>query len=278
MAELLTILEDALIDVAKLIPFLFVTYLLMEWMEHETGQKLEHFLERHRRIAPFAGALFGLIPECGFSSASSSLYTSHVISAGTLIAVYLSTSDEMLPILISNQAPVSTILKILSVKFIVALGAGYLADSFSRHDKTDIESFCEREECECENGVLKSALIHTLKITVWLFAITFLIDAVMDSFGMDAMKALITGHPSVSVVTCSLLGMIPSCASSILLTTLYLDGVISFASVCAGLLANAGVGIMVLFRVNPDKKNNLKIVGYVWLVSFISGLLLELIF
>ena len=239
---------------------------------------LEHFLERHRRIAPFAGALFGLIPECGFSSASSSLYTSHVISAGTLIAVYLSTSDEMLPILISNQAPVSTILKILSVKFIVALGAGYLADSFSRHDKTDIESFCEREECECEDGVLKSALIHTLKITVWLFAITFLIDAVMDSFGMDAMKALITGHPSVSVVTCSLLGMIPSCASSILLTTLYLDGVISFASVCAGLLANAGVGIMVLFRVNPDKKNNLKIVGYVWLVSFISGLLLELIF
>ena len=266
MAEFLTILLDALTDVAKLIPFLFVTYLLMEWMEHETGQKLEHFLERHRRIAPFAGALFGLIPECGFSSASSSLYTSHVISAGTLIAVYLSTSDEMLPILISNQAPVSEILKILSVKFLAALAAGYLADAFSRHDRTDIESFCEREECDCEDGILKSALIHTAKITVWLFVITFLIDAVMDSFGMEEMEALI------------LLGMIPSCASSILLTTLYLDGVISFASVCAGLLANAGVGMMVLFRVNPDRRNNLRIVGYVWLVSFLAGLLLELLF
>lgn len=276
MADFLSILEDAALDVARLLPFLFATYLAMEWMEHETGNRMERFLERHRRIAPLAGALFGLVPECGFSSASSSLYTSHVISAGTLAAVYLSTSDEMLPILISRKTPVSTILQILAVKFAVALIAGYLADHFSRHDRTDIEAFCQREDCDCEDGIFRSALTHTLKIAVWLFAITLVIDAVMDSFGMAAMKTLITEHPSVSVLTCTLLGMIPSCASSILLSTLYLDGVINFASVCAGLLANAGVGMMVLFRVNPNKKDNLRIVSYTWIVSFASGLLLQL--
>jgi hypothetical protein len=276
MAVIQEVLLDTITDTARILPFLFLTYLLMEWMEHETGNKMIRFLENHRKTAPLAGALFGLVPECGFSSAASSLYTTGVISGGALASVYLSTSDEMLPLLLSSGAGAGVILPILAVKFIVALIAGFAADHFAEHKKTDIESFCEREHCDCEDGILKSAVMHTLKITVWLLAVTFLINLIMDSSGNEVMRTLIVGHPAVSVLTCTLLGMIPSCASSILLTTLYMEKVISFAAVCAGLLANAGVGMMVLFRVNPNMKHNIKIVMYVWAVSFVTGLILNL--
>lgn len=275
---IIDVLIDAFSDVIRLVPFLFIVYLLMEWMEHETGQKMTRFLEAHRKGAPIAGALFGLVPECGFSSAASSLYTSGVISAGTLIAVYLSTSDEMLPIMLSHQAPSKTILAILAVKVIAAIIGGLAVDAFARHEKPHINTFCKQEHCDCDHGIFVSALKHTVTITLWLYVITFAIDLMMDSFGMTMMENLIAGHPTISLVTCTLLGMIPSCASSILLSELYLGNVIGFASVCAGLCANAGVGMMVLFRVNHHLKDNLKIVGITWVLSFVTGLVLELLF
>ena len=273
------ILLDTLMDVARLIPFLFATYLFLEWMEHQTGNKMEHFLEHHRKAAPLAGALFGIVPECGFSTAASSLYTTGVISAGTLIAVYLSTSDEMLPILISARAGFDVIGPILAVKVVTALIAGYIADFFFRHTVTDIDSFCEREHCDCEHeSIWKAALEHTLKITIWLFVITLLMNTLMTLIGTDTLRAFVTSHPTSAVLSSTLIGMIPSCASSVLLSTLYLEQVISFPAVCAGLLANAGVGMMVLFRVNPNMKNNLKIVSYTWAASFLAGIILELFF
>ncbi|MDD6231014.1 MAG: putative manganese transporter [Lactimicrobium massiliense] len=275
-AVIKAILLDTISDVAKIIPFLFVTYLVLEWMEHETGKKFEHFLEGHRKIAPLAGALFGIVPECGFSSAASSLYATGVISAGTLAAVYLSTSDEMLPLMISSHAPADKILPLLAVKVITAIIAGYLADLFSRHSNIDVESFCQREHCDCEHGVLHSAIMHTLTITIWLFVITLLLNGAVDLIGMDTLRAFVSRYPSRSVLVCTLIGMIPNCASSLLLTQMYLDQMIPFAAVAAGLLANAGVGMMVLFRVNPNMKNNFRIVGYVWAVSFVTGLILHL--
>lgn len=278
MAVILNVLRDTLSDVLKIIPFLFITYFFMEWMEEETGNKMEHFLEKHRKTAPLAGALFGLVPECGFSSAASSLYATGVISAGTLIAVYISTSDEMLPVLLSSGARPSQIGSILVVKLIAALTAGYLAEIFSKHEKTHIRTFCREENVDHSHGVFVSALLHTLKITAWLFAITFIINAIMDLGGSDFMKNVVTSHPALVVLTSTLFGMIPSCASSVTLSQLYLAGIIGFPAVCAGLCANAGIGMMILFRVNHNIKDNLRIVSWVWIASAITGFILELLF
>ena len=278
MAMITEILLDTLMDVARLVPFLFLTYLLMEWMEHQTDGAFESFLEKHRRSAPIFASLFGLIPECGFSSATGSLYTTGVISAGTLIAVFLATSDEMVPILVSSRAEPAVIFRILAVKFVVACIAGLLADRFSIHRKADIESFCERENCECDDGIFKSALKHTVRITLWLLVLTALINGFMAVLGEEALRSFVIAHKESGIVICTLIGLIPSCASSILLSKLYLDHIISFAAVNAGLLANAGLGLMVLFRVNPDWKNNMKIVLYIVAVSLITGFILNYLF
>lgn len=271
------ILIDTFIDVLKIIPYLFVIYLLLEWMEQEAGHKMEHFLEKHRRLNPLAGTLFGLLPSCGFASAASSLYATGVISAGTLVAVYLSSSDEMLSIMLSMKAPVSKIWPILLVKLIVGLIAGYSLDAFSKHRTIDVNAFCEQEHDDHSHGILHSALKHTLEVTLWLLIITFLFNGFVEWIGEDTLYAFVTDHPNQSVIVSTIVGMIPSCASSILLTTMYMDGVISFASVCAGLLVNAGTGMMVLWRVSRNYKDNLKILMMTWIFGLISGFIIDLL-
>lgn len=271
------VLLDSLLDTVKLIPFLFLVYLFLEWLEHETTGKMEQFLQAHKPVAPIVGSFLGLLPECGVSTAASSLYTTGVISVGTLIAIFLSTSDEMLPIMISAQAPVSKFLPILLVKVIVSILAGLLVDHFMKPKKIDIDDFCEREHCDCEHeNIFKAAFMHTLKITIWLFAITLLFNTIVELIGLETIASFIKSHKALSIVTCTLVGLIPSCASSILLSTLYLEGVIPFAAICAGLLVNAGVGQMVLFRVNPNHKENFMILGYTILVSLLTGTILSL--
>lgn len=273
---MIDLLTDAFLDTVKIVPFLFITYTVLEWMEHETGKKFEHFLENHRKIAPLAGSVFGLIPECGFCSAASSLYTTGVVSAGTLAAVYLASSDEMLPVMISSQAGMDKIGPILIVKLIVAVLAGYLADYYSKHTAIDVEEFCEREHCDCSHGILISALKHTLTITIWLFVIGLLLNTAIECIGMDTLRIFLLKYPKASIFLCTLTGLIPNCASSVLLTQLYLENLLSFPAVCAGLLVNSGIGMLVLFRVNPNTKDNLKIVGYVTAVSLITGCILNL--
>lgn len=276
MELILDVLLDTIEDVIKIIPFLFVIYLLLEWMEQETGHKMEHFLEKHRRLNPFAGTLFGLFPSCGFASAASSLYATGVISAGTLIAVYLASSDEMISIMISSHAPISKVLPILLVKLIVGLVCGYLFDSISKHRKINVAAFCEEEHDDHSHGILHSTLLHTIEVTIWLFVITFAFNFFVAFIGEDTLRTFIMSYPNKSVFVCSIVGLIPSCASSILLTTMYLEGVVTFPAVCAGLLVNAGTGIMVLFRVNHNNKDNFLIIFVTWLCSVISGLLLDL--
>lgn len=277
MGILIDVIIDTISDVLKIIPFLFLIYLFLEFMEHEVGHKMEHVLEKHRRLNPLLGTLFGMLPTCGFPSAASSLYASGVISTGTLIAVYLASSDEMLSIMLSAQAPMSKVLPILAVKLIVGLIAGYTITAGSQNRNIDVDSLCRREHDDHSHGIFASALLHTAKITVWLVLITFLFNFAVQLIGVNTLTSFIASHPNQSVLASTLVGMIPSCASSVLLSTMYLDGVIPFASVCAGLLVNAGTGMLVLWRVNPDWKDNLRIFALTWLCGFIAGMFLQFI-
>ena len=270
------VITDSFVDVIKIVPFLFVIYLLLEFMEHEAGHKMEHFLERHRRLNPIMGTLMGLITSCGFAGAASSLFATGVISAGTLIAVYLSSSDEMLSIMLSMRTPVSQIWPILLVKFIIAGIAGMLIDLFSPKRSIDVEEFCEREHDDHSHGIFYSALMHTLQVAIWLLVITLIFNLFVAWIGEDNLRAFVASYPNQSVLVSTLVGMIPSCASSIVLTKMYLEGVIGFAAVCAGLLVNAGTGMMVLWRVNPSMKENFKIMFLTWISGLAGGLLIEL--
>lgn len=272
---LMDVLLDSFTDVLKIIPFLFVIYLLLEFMEHQAGHSMEHFLEKHRRLNPIMGTLMGIIPSCGFAGAASSLFATGVISAGTLIAVYLSSSDEMLSIMISMRTPFSQIWPILLVKFIIAGIAGMIIDVFSLKRNIDVEEFCEREHDDHSHGIFYSALMHTLQVAVWLLVITFVFNLFVAFIGEDNLRMFVAAYPNQSVLVSTLVGMIPSCASSIVLTKMYLEGVIGFAAVCAGLLVNAGTGMMVLWRVNPSLKENFKILFITWICGLIGGLLIE---
>lgn len=277
MGILIDLLIDTVADTLKIVPFLFLAYLLLEWLEQEHEHKLEQMLERHRRLAPAVGACLALFPSCGFSGASSSLYTTGVISLGTLMAVYLSTSDEMLPIMISSGASWKTILPILFVKLIAAFFFGYVIDFAIPKKKINVDELCEREHDDHSHGILHSVILHTAHVAVWLFVITFLFNGIIELIGENTLRSFIASYPNRSVLVCGLVGMIPSCASSVLLSTMYMEGVITFASVCTGLLANAGTGIMILWRVNPDKKDNMKIMLILWGCSFLFGWLLNLV-
>lgn len=272
------VFTDSLNDTALLLPFLFLTYLLMEWMEHHTENKMLAFLKKHHRLGPFLGSIFGVVPECGFSSAASSLYASGIISSGTLIAVYLSTSDEFLPLAISNHASIFQILSILAVKVISALLFGYLAEylllKFPKEHSTQHHYEIEEEE----DTIFRCALRHTIKIALWLFVVTFLINILVHLIGLENISTFVQNHPRISILTCTLVGIIPSCASSIVLTTLYLNKVISFAAVCAGLCSNAGAGLLVLLRVHKDIKDNIRVLSYLLLSSLMTGILLEVLF
>ena len=280
---MLDVITDTVIDALKLLPFLFVTYLLMEYVEHKAGSAFEKALHKGGAIGPLAGGLLGVVPQCGFSAAASNLYAGRMISLGTLFSVYLSTSDEMLPILISEQAQISSILKILTVKAVFGIVTGFLVDLVLRlrgrgEQDWDIESLCEREHCSCEEdeGILKPALVHTLHVFLFVAAITFLINLAVHFAGLEALRGSILGYPVAGELLTALIGLIPNCAASVALTQLYLEGVITAGAMTAGLLTGAGVGLLVLFRVNAHLKENLAIAGLLYVFGVTGGILLEL--
>ncbi len=276
MGGLIDILIDAFLDTCKLAPFLFITYLFLEWLEHKHDHRIESFLTSHLHAAPLVASLFGLVPECGFSAAASSLYATGVISVGTLVAVFLSTSDEMLPIMIASKAPVNTMLFILLIKVIVAILAGYLLDYLTHYKKTEIHD-SYHEEHEENESLLTSAIKRTLQISLWMFIITILMELLLDTIGYETIQKYML-NSNVSILISTIIGIIPSCASSITLTTLYMDGIIGIGELSAGLLINSGVGLAVLFQTNKNKmKNNLGILFYLFIVSIIAGVLIKCI-
>ena len=278
MASFLDVLLDTTLDVLKILPFLFITYIFLEWIESRTDDKFEATLQKQDKLSVLYGSILGLFPSCGFSSAASSLYATGVISAGVLAAVFLSTSDEMLAIMISSGANISIYAPILLVKFIVGVIAGYILHFLWKRKDISIDEFCEREHDDHEHGILHSAILHTIQVIIWLFVITLVLNMIIEFIGLEKIQALIASSPNSSLFLTTLIGMIPSCGSSIVLSTMYLESVISFPAVCAGLLANAGTGVIVLFRVNPKWKENGFILLYVFISALIAGFILQLFF
>ncbi|MBO7349064.1 MAG: arsenic efflux protein [Spirochaetales bacterium] len=273
---------DALIDSAKLIPFLYVIYLLMELLEKKAGNTFPRFLGKSKQIGPLAGGLIGVVPQCGLAAASASLYSGKVITLGTLIAVFLSASDEMLPILISSAYPVVSILKILLVKVFIAVVSGYIVDLlFKKGTQTDQNEKEEVErsfdEYEHRSNIFLCALRHTLEIFIFIFIFSLILNIIIGSVGEDNLSRVLNSIPVVGELVAALVGLIPNCASSVIITQLYLDGIITAGPMFAGLLVNAGVGTLVLFRTNRNTKNSLAIIGLLYALGVMWGSLIELL-
>ena len=285
MSAISVAIIDTIKDTLTLVPFLFLTYVAMEWLERRTEEQSVDLLARIGKFGHVAGAGIGLIPQCGFSAAAASLYSGGVITAGTLIAVFLSTSDEMLPIFLSSSVGAGTIGKILAAKFVIALISGIAVDLIAKlvHHRSEtkhIHDLCEREHCGCEDeegGILHSALIHTLKITGFIFAISLILSLLMAFIGEDALASLLTGAPVAGTIATAIIGLIPNCAASVVIAEMYIEGLLTCGQLMSGLLVGAGVGLLVLVRTNNKTKENAKVIGALLVLGIAWGILIDML-
>ena len=281
---MLDILLDTIIDSLKILPFLFLTYLLMEYLEHKMSDKTKKIIKNSGKAGPLYGAILGAFPQCGFSVAASNLYCGRVITIGTLIAIYLSTSDEMLPILISEKVEAITIIGILGIKVIIGIIIGFIIDIIFRNIyknekvEEEIGNLCENEECDCEhNGIVKSSIKHTTNIIFFIFLISLIFNVSINFIGEEKISNLILNKPIIGPCISGLVGLIPNCASSVIITQLYLKGLLGLGAMISGLLVNGGVGLLVLFKENKNLKQNLIITGILYMSGVISGIVIEFI-
>jgi len=266
-------IEHSLLDTLKLIPFLLISFIIMELIEHKINNNKK--LKKMNKYGPLAGAILGLIPQCGFSVVSATLYSAKVITLGTLMAIFLSTSDEMLPILIANQATISEIIKILFTKFILGLFFGVLIDIFYKTKlSNNINDICDNEHCHCKESIIKSSIIHTIKITSFIFIINILLNLIIDT---ESLSNFINNNKIISPILSSIIGLIPNCASSIVITELYLENILPFGSCISGLLTGSGLGLLVLFKQNKNLKENILILLTLVVFSSICGIILNFI-
>ena len=275
------IILDTLLDTIKILPFLFITFLIMEYIEHKFSNKSKKKISKTEKFGPVIGSLLGSVPQCGFSVMATNLYVTRIITLGTLISIYLSTSDEMLPILISQKADIKIILELLLTQIVIGMIFGILIDFIlgkkNKKETPKIKDFCDEHHCDCSHGILKSSIKHTINITTFLLIITFLLNAGFYYLGKDEISKIFLKDSLFSPFISSLIGLIPNCGASVILTELYLEGVVSFASCISGLLTSSGVALLVLFKVNDNKKENIKILTLLYLIGIISGILIELI-
>ncbi len=272
-----------LLETLKILPFLFLTYLLMEFIEHKAGEKAERFMQRAGVFAPVVGGALGAVPQCGFSAAAANLYAGRIISVGTVVAVFLSTSDEMLPMLISGNVPAVGALLVVLYKALVGILVGLIVDlvlAFMRkgREEINIDAICDEDNCHCERGIWYSALHHTLTISLFVLLVTVLINALVFFIGEEKLGSVMYGMPVVSHIVASIFGLIPNCAASVLLTKLCTSGIITAGTMMSGLFSGAGVGLLVLFRVNKKIKENIAVVGVILAAGILFGLLGDLIF
>lgn len=285
---MIDVLLDTLLDAAKLIPFLYLTYLLLEFIEHRAKEQTEALMKKAGKWGPFLGGALGAVPQCGFSASMSNLYAENIISMGTLVAVFLSTSDEMLPIMISGISSGDirawSVVKILLVKILLGVVVGFIVDGVARlcskkEKNIDIESLCHDDHCGCEEGnIFLSALIHTLKILAFILVVSFALNTVIYFIGEDALGNFISSLPVVvGPLATALVGLVPNCASSIVITQLYMSGVVSAGSMLAGLLSGSGIGLLILFRVNKNMKSNFAVLGIVYGSGAVIGIICDLL-
>lgn len=286
LKELFHITEHAFLDSLKLIPILFVIYFFIEYFEHKNNNTFNHFMMKTRKMGPIVGALFGCVPQCGFSVVAANLYAKRTVSLGTLIAVFVATSDEAIPILLSNPHKIGEIGYVLVFKFVIACVSGFVIDFFYRTD-IHTDNLCHNHHdehhhihgnCEsCDDGPMKATLKHIIKIFLIVFITNVIVGYGINLLGEDRVCSFLSDKKVFQPFFSALVGLIPNCAASCVLTELYADGFLSFGALIGGLSTGAGVGMVVLFKVNQSLKNNLSIVGIVYIIGVISGLLIQLI-
>ena len=336
MIEFLHILGHTLLELVRLLPFLFLSYLVMEWIEHKMKDRTRRALEKAGWGAPVAGGLLGAVPQCGFSAAAAGLFAGGVVGPGTLLAVFLSTSDEMLPVILSHGADGGfawwSVLRILGGKAVIGIAVGLTVELVWRrikgrptpavgeggtpceehehvhthehghnhehtHEHThghthehehghahshgeedrSISRMCEREGCRCDRGIFLSALYHTVKIGLFIFLCMLALNTLMHTVGEEALAAFLSGKGPVVYLLCALVGLIPNCAASVVVTELYLGGAVSLGALYAGLLSGAGVGLLVLWRANRSWRQNLGLTGLLVAVALAFGVLIDLL-
>lgn len=280
------VLLDALIDSAKMLSFLFLAFLLMEFIEHHTGDKLVNFLQKTGNgfFGSLTGALAGCIPQCGFSVAASNLFAGRVISFGTLIAVFISTSDEAIPVLLAHPDMAGTVWKLIAAKIVIAVAAGIAADALikifrpNKKDDGAIGEICTESGCGCEaHGIWYSSLKHTMKIFIFILAVNVILGLIMSFAGEETVSLFLGKMGLFQPALAGIAGLIPNCAASVLITELYADGAITAGSAIAGLCTGAGVGLAVLFRTNKNIRENFAVLGTVYLTGVLFGTVIDLI-
>lgn len=295
MDLLLDVLKDSLVDTAKLVPFLLITYLAMEAIEHGASGFSERVVRDAGRAGPILGALLGALPQCGFSAMASTLFSARVVTVGTLVAVILSTSDEMLPVFLANQVSVSTLLSILATKALIGMAVGLVVDVAMRalHRTGDghvhISELCERAHCHCECdgdgkdedddhghvhgrwAIVRSAVIHTVQVSLFILAVSIVMGLVISLVGEDEFASFVGIHPVRAVFLAALVGLIPNCGASVVISELYLTGGLPAGAMMAGLLVSGGVGLLVLYRTNTDVRQNVAITAFLYVVAVACG-------
>ena len=282
---MLDVVLDTLVDGVKLLPFLFLTYLAMEYIEHKTTAKTKNTIKKSGKLGPLVGGILGAFPQCGFSTAGSNLYAGRVITLGTLISIYLSTSDEMLPVFLSEKVPMTTILSMIAVKAVIGMVAGFIIDFVIRIRKSSQEQdftskighMCDHDHCHCDKSIVRSALNHTLTIFAFILVISFLLNTAVFFVGEDSIAGIILDRPVLGSILSGIVGLIPNCAASVVITQLYVEGVISIGATMSGLLVGAGAGLIVLFKENRDIKENVKIVALLYAIGVACGIIIDFI-
>lgn len=362
MDLLIDILLDAGKDTLSLAPFLLVTYLALETLEQVAGDRVNGAIKRAGAAGPVAGSLLGIVPQCGFSAMAATLYAGRVVTLGTLVAVFLSTSDEMLPLLLAEQVPVQTMAMLLASKALIALVTGFIVDAAIRglrrnsrahaairrtvlgtaanpahvncaHDDhtggdiidevaeagvsaDHIHELCERDHCGCDDdedeherdhghshdhghagehehhhghghdhghshegapvlSIIRSAISHTVQVSVFIFLVTLILVAVLETFGESAIEQFLRGNETLAVLGSALVGLIPNCSASVVITQLYLEGALQLAPMLAGTLISAGVGYLVLFRTNRSARENAVFLVMMYVIGAGWGLILS---
>lgn len=294
MQELLHALKHALTDSLTTIPFLIIAFAVLEILESKIEEKSSSVIENSGKAGPLAGAILGLLPQCGFSVLGSNFYAKRIITLGTLIAIYLSTSDEALIVILTSPGHITDVLLIMALKLGIAVAAGYIIDLFLRKAPEDKECHhCHHHENSCEDEELvgeehccshtdwKPILACTVKrtVSVWLFivAVGFVFGYGVELVGEDKLKALMLSNSLFQPFITALIGLIPNCAPSVILAEMYVAGALSLGAVVSGLCTAAGVGLMVLFRVNRGLKSNLAVLGLLYFFGAASGVIIQLV-
>ena len=276
------IILDTILDTIKLLPFLFIAFLIIEYIEHKLTDKSKKVITKSKKYGPVLGSILGVIPQCGFSALATNLYITRIITLGTLFSVYLSTSDEMLPILISEKVDISIIIKILLIKMLFGMLYGIIIDIVIRKNKIKRKEenydICDEEHCHCEKGIIIPSLKHTLNITLYIFIITFILNSVFYYIGEDYLSKLFLKNTIYGPFITSLIGLIPNCGASVVITELYINSTISYASLIGGLLTGSGSALLILFKQNKNIKENIFIASLLYLLGAFSGLIIEIIY